>query len=229
MVDARVDAVKDVAGKLTERVAAFVKKERLPGAAAGVVVDDTLAWTTGYGYAHNLDPALVEKIKQSFFTFPWDGSALKAEFKNEDRFVPISYKKDWSVIRKVDAANGVIEIGNIYWGPVMSRKPAATEAQFLFMQYAFDKLGYRRYEWKCNALNAPSRRAALRFGFTFEGIFRQHMIVKDRNRDTAWFSMLDSEWPARKASFERWLDAANFGPDGRQKISLSALNRADGE
>jgi hypothetical protein len=93
-------------------------------------------------------------------------------------------------------------------------------------RHVFEDLRYRRYEWKCNALNAPSRRAALRFGFTFEGIFRQHMIVKGRNRDTAWFSMLDSEWPARKASFERWLDAANFGPDGRQKISLSTLNSA---
>ena len=91
-----------------------------------------------------------------------------------------------------------------------SGRAGATEAQYLFARYVFDELGYRRYEWKCNALNAPSRRAAERFGFTFEGIFRQHMIVKGRNRDTAWFAMLDSEWPARKAAYERWLAAGQF-------------------
>jgi RimJ/RimL family protein N-acetyltransferase len=91
-------------------------------------------------------------------------------------------------------------------------------------RHVFDDLGYRRYEWKCNALNQPSRRAALRLGFTFEGIFRQHTIVKGRNRDTAWFSMLDLEWPQRRANFEQWLAASNFDPDGRQKLSLSHLN-----
>ena len=90
-------------------------------------------------------------------------------------------------------------------------------------RHAFEDLGYRRYEWKCNALNAPSRRAAERFGFTFEGIFRQHMIIKGRNRDTAWFSMLDSEWPARKAAYERWLSPGNFDAGGRQRESLSSL------
>ena len=91
-------------------------------------------------------------------------------------------------------------------------------------RYVFEELGYRRYEWKCNALNERSRRAALRFGFQFEGVFRQHMIVKGRNRDTAWFSMLDCEWPERKRSFEQWLSPANFDEAGRQKISLSSLN-----
>ena len=95
---------------------------------------------------------------------------------------------------------------------------------YLMARYAFETLGYRRYEWKCNSLNQPSRRAALRLGFQFEGIFRQHMIIKGRNRDTAWFSMLDSEWPARKAAFERWLDPRNFGSDGRQ---LTPLKPAD--
>jgi RimJ/RimL family protein N-acetyltransferase len=94
---------------------------------------------------------------------------------------------------------------------------------YLMARYIFDDFGYRRYEWKCNSLNAPSRRAALRLGFTFEGIFRQHMIIKGRNRDTAWFSMLDSEWPARKAAFERWLDPGNFDSHGKQKRSLSEL------
>jgi len=95
---------------------------------------------------------------------------------------------------------------------------------YLMARHVFEGLGYRRYEWKCNALNAPSRSAALRLGFSFEGIFRQHMIIKGRNRDTAWFAMLDSEWPARKAAFERWLDPANFDVQGRQKLSLSDLN-----
>lgn len=114
----------------------------------------------------------------------------------------------------------VIEMGNIVYAPALQRTPAATEAQYLAAAYVFDTLGYRRYEWKCNALNAPSRRAALRLGFSFEGIFRQHMIVKGRNRDTAWFSMLDSEWPARKRAFERWLDPSNFDADGRQRVGL---------
>ena len=117
-------------------------------------------------------------------------------------------------LMRIDAANGVIEIGNIYWGPLISRKPAATEAQFLFMQYAFDRLGYRRYEWKCNNRNEPSKRAALRFGFSFEGIFRQNMVVKGENRDTAWYSIIDKEWPALKRAYQEWLDPANFAADG---------------
>jgi RimJ/RimL family protein N-acetyltransferase len=127
---------------------------------------------------------------------------------------------------RIEPTHRVIEVGSILYTPVLQHTAGATEAMYLMARHVFEDLGYRRYEWKCNALNAPSRRAALRFGFTFEGIFRQHMVVKGRNRDTAWFSMLDSEWPARKASFERWLDPANFGPDGRQKISLSKLNQS---
>ena len=117
----------------------------------------------------------------------------------------------------------VIEMGNIVYAPVLQRTPAATEAQYLAAAYVFETLGYRRYEWKCNALNAPSRRAALRLGFTFEGIFRQHMIVKGRSRDTAWFAMLDREWPERKKAFERWLDPSNFDAAGRQRVSLSGF------
>jgi RimJ/RimL family protein N-acetyltransferase/GNAT superfamily N-acetyltransferase len=117
----------------------------------------------------------------------------------------------------------VIEVGNILYSPALQKTPLATEAQFLLARYAFESLGYRRYEWKCNALNAPSRRAAERYGFTFEGIFRQHMIVKGRNRDTAWYSMLDSEWPARKRAFESWLAPDNFNDDGTQKRSLASF------
>jgi RimJ/RimL family protein N-acetyltransferase len=119
----------------------------------------------------------------------------------------------------------VIEVGNILLGPSLQRSPLATEAQFLLARYAFEMLGYRRYEWKCDALNAASRRAALRFGFAFEGTFRSHMIIKGRNRDTAWFAMTDADWPARKAVFERWLDPANFDAEGRQKARLSELNK----
>jgi RimJ/RimL family protein N-acetyltransferase len=124
---------------------------------------------------------------------------------------------------RIDPPNRVIEVGNILYTPAMQRTAGATEAQYLFARYVFDDLGYRRYEWKCNNLNAPSKRAAERFGFTFEGVFRQHMIVKGRNRDTAWFSMLDREWPARKAAYERWLSPDNFDGQGRQKASLSEL------
>ena len=123
---------------------------------------------------------------------------------------------------EIRLANRVIEVGHILYPPALQRTPLATEAQYLLARYAFEMLDYRRYEWKCNALNAASRRAALRFGFTFEGIFRQHMIVKGRSRDTAWFSMLDSEWPSRKAAFERWLAPENFDSDGRQKTRLNA-------
>jgi len=129
-----------------------------------------------------------------------------------------------ATLMEIRPAMRVIEVGNIVYTPLLQRTPLGSEAQYLLAKYVFETLGYRRYEWKCNALNAPSRRAALRYGFTFEGIFRQHFIVKGRNRDTAWFSMLDSEWPARKAAFTRWLALENFDAQGRQKVSLSSLN-----
>lgn len=128
-----------------------------------------------------------------------------------------------AALMEIRPANRVIEVGHIAYGSALQRTPLATEAQYLLARYAFETLGFRRYEWKCNALNAPSRRAALRFGFTFEGIFRQHMIVKGRSRDTAWYAMLDSEWPARKAAFERWLAPENFDSGGRQKKRLQEL------
>ena len=118
----------------------------------------------------------------------------------------------------------VIEVGHVLYAPALQRTPLGTEAQYLLARYAFETLGYRRYEWKCNALNAASWRAALRYGFSYEGTFRQHLIAKGRNRDNAWFSMLDSEWPMRKLNFERWLAPENFDAEGRQKLSLAALN-----
>jgi len=119
--------------------------------------------------------------------------------------------------------HGSVEIGHIWFGAPLQRSPAATEAISLLARHAFDDLGYRRLEWKCDAANERSRRAAERFGFTFEGVFRQHMIVKGRNRDTAWFSLLDREWPAARAAFDAWLAPGNFDAGGRQRRSLAAL------
>ena len=129
----------------------------------------------------------------------------------------------WASLMRPDPANGVIEVGYILYSPVLQRTREATEAMYLMMRHVFDELSYRRYEWKCNALNEPSRKAAARLGFTFEGIFRQHMVVKGQNRDTAWFSMLDSEWPARKRAFEAWLAPENFDEAGKQIQSLDAF------
>jgi RimJ/RimL family protein N-acetyltransferase len=123
---------------------------------------------------------------------------------------------------RIEPEHGCIEIGHIWFGASLQRTPAATETIYLLARHAFDDLGNRRLEWKCDAANARSRRAAERFGFTFEGVFRQHMIVKGRNRDTAWFSLLDSEWPAARAAFEAWLSAENFHADGRQRSPLAA-------
>jgi RimJ/RimL family protein N-acetyltransferase len=124
-------------------------------------------------------------------------------------------------LMRITPEHGVIEIGSILWGPRIARTRIASEALYLFARHAFDELGYRRFEWKCDALNEPSRRAALRFGFTFEGIFRQHMVVKGKNRDTAWFAIVDRDWPRIRAGMERWLEAANFDASGRQRITLS--------
>ena len=128
-----------------------------------------------------------------------------------------------SALMRIDAANGVIEVGNVRYSRRLMRTPAGTEAMYLFMRRAFDELGYRRYEWKCDALNAASRRAAERYGFTFEGIFRQAIVVKGRSRDTAWFSLLDSEWPRVRAAFETWLASDNFDANGQQRRSLATL------
>jgi RimJ/RimL family protein N-acetyltransferase len=125
-------------------------------------------------------------------------------------------------LMRIDPANGVIEIGHIWLSPRLQRTRQATEAIYLMSRYAFE-LGNRRLEWKCDALNSASRRAADRFGFVFEGVFRNHMVIKDRNRDTAWYSITDAEWPSRKAAFEAWLSPENFDPAGRQKSALADL------
>jgi RimJ/RimL family protein N-acetyltransferase len=155
----------------------------------------------------------------------------KAEASPDPLFFTVIDKASGNIagrqtLMRIDATYGVIEIGNIYWGPLISRRPAATEAHFLFMQYVFDGLGYRRWEWKCNNRNEPSKRAAERFGFQFEGVFRQHMIVKGENRDTAWYSVIDGEWPALKQAYQEWLDPANFDAEGVQKRRLEEMRAA---
>jgi RimJ/RimL family protein N-acetyltransferase len=127
---------------------------------------------------------------------------------------------------RIEPADGVIEIGHIALGPALQRTVAATEAIHLLARHAFDDLGYRRLEWKCNARNDRSRRAADRLGFTFEGVFRQHMVVKGRNRDTAWYSIVDGEWPAVRSAFEAWLAPGNFDAAGRQRRALAEIRRA---
>jgi RimJ/RimL family protein N-acetyltransferase len=134
--------------------------------------------------------------------------------------VPIGY----FTLMEIRPSMRVIEVGHVLYSPALQRTKLGTEAQYLLAKYAFETLGYRRYEWNCNALNAPSWRAALRYGFVYEGTLRQLIIAKGRNRDNAMFSMLDSEWPARKANFERWLAPENFTAEGKQIVSLSAMN-----
>lgn len=129
-------------------------------------------------------------------------------------------------LMRITPEHRCIETGSIYWGPAISRTPVATEANYLFAKYVFEDLGYRRFEWKCDALNAPSRRAAERFGFTFEGHFRRAVIVKGRSRDTTWFAMIDEEWPALKSAYEQWLSPANFDEAGQQRSSLGVLTAA---
>jgi RimJ/RimL family protein N-acetyltransferase len=174
------------------------------------------------------DPALWDHLSYGPFADQGDYEAfLRADAMGDDPLVfaiteggiPMGVA---SYLR-IEPAMGVIEIGHIWFGAALQRTPAATEAIYLLARHAFDDLGYRRLEWKTDAQNARSRRAAERFGFTFEGIFRQHMVVKDRNRDTAWFAMLDRDWPALRAAFEAWLDPGNFDREGRQRRSLAEI------
>ena len=150
---------------------------------------------------------------------------IEATRTSPDRYVAVVDKASGKAVGRqawlrIFPQNASIEIGGIYWGLPMARSQLATEALFLFARHAFDDLGYRRFEWKCNNRNEPSKAAATRFGFQFEGVFRQDMIVKGENRDTAWFSIIDGEWPAIRAEYERWLSPDNFDADGQQKSKL---------
>ncbi len=152
----------------------------------------------------------------------WMRQAVTGE---DPHFYAIRRKSDGlaagvSAYLRIDPAVGSIEVGHLNFSPLLQRTPASTEALYLMMANAFETLGYRRYEWKCDSLNAPSRAAAQRLGFTFEGIFRQATVYKGRNRDTAWFSILDGEWPALKQAFLAWLAPENFDQEGRQRRRL---------
>lgn len=174
---------------------------------------------------HGLWTYLAEGPFQSREEFD---ALLRAKASSEDPLVfaiidrANGRAKGYASYMRIEPKHRVIEVGGILFTHSLQRTRAATEAMYLMARHVFEELGYRRYEWKCNALNEPSRRAALRLGFTFEGIFRRHMIVKGQNRDTAWFSMLDSEWPQRKQALERWLARENFDENGRQKSPLSS-------
>jgi RimJ/RimL family protein N-acetyltransferase len=198
-----------------------------------------------YGRLEKLGPEHAADLWAAFAGHDevWTYISTDGPFAAEDEFFSFIDKRAaaedpyaYAIIDPTDRAVGyvtllrivpehrVIEVGHVLYSPVLQRTPLGTETQYLLARYVFETLGYRRYEWKCDALNAASRRAALRYGFVYEGVFRQNMIAKGRNRDVAWFSMLDSEWPARKANFERWLEPRNFDSEGRQKLSLAALN-----
>jgi RimJ/RimL family protein N-acetyltransferase len=198
-----------------------------------------------YGRLEKLTPAHTMDLWAAFAGHDevWTYIGADGPFATAAEFVPCIERRAaaddpyaYAIIDPSDRAVGyvtllrivpemrVIEVGHVLYSPALQRTPLGTETQYLLARYVFETLGYRRYEWKCDALNAPSRRAALRYGFVYEGTFRQNMIAKGRNRDNAWFSMLDSEWPVRKLNFERWLAPENFDNEGRQKISLAALN-----
>jgi len=132
-------------------------------------------------------------------------------------------------LMRIDPANGAVEVGHVAFSPLLKHTPASTEAQYLLMRHVFDDLGYRRFEWKCDSLNAPSRQAAERLGFRFEGIFRQVVVYKGRSRDTAWFSIMDHEWPVLATAFAEWLAPGNFDAQGRQLRSLVALRSVGGQ
>jgi RimJ/RimL family protein N-acetyltransferase len=200
-------------------IGTFGSVEKLDAALHGVDLwaalrgDDTLWPYMGYGPFADETAFMTWLGERPKLADPYSYAILDAEHRAVGIFT----------LMEIRPAMRVIEVGHVVYSPRLQRTPLATEAQYLLARYAFETLGYRRYEWKCNALNAPSRRAAERFGFTYEGVFRQHMIVKARNRDTAWYSMLDSEWPSRRAAFERWLSPDNFDAEGRQKQGLVAM------
>jgi RimJ/RimL family protein N-acetyltransferase len=197
-----------------------------------------------------LEPIDAQRHAQDLFAaFSEDRDALNWTYLPYGPFTDVDQLRDWIVATclgddpcffcvidlasgkavgvasylRIEPAVGVIEVGHIHFSPLMQGRSIATEAMYLMMRQVFDGLGYRRYEWKCDSLNQPSCAAAARLGFLFEGIFRQATIYKRRNRDTAWYSMLDCEWPAARAAFESWLDPANFDSDGNQRQSLSIL------
>ncbi|KAH6644455.1 acyl-CoA N-acyltransferase [Boeremia exigua] len=173
-------------------------------------------------YPESLSSLESQLAQKALVTNPWAYTILlNAESGKSGQAVGMAS------LMRMDLPNRVIEVGSILFTPALQRTPAATEAMYLLARYVFEELGFRRYEWKCNSLNNPSRRAAERLGFLYEGTFRQHMIARGRNRDTAWFSMLDSDWPEASRAFNLWLDESNFDNTGRQKRRLEDIRHAN--
>ncbi|MCP8883125.1 GNAT family N-acetyltransferase [Devosia sp. XJ19-1] len=197
---------------------AYVRLEPLePGHAADLLAVSTMeGGAERYRWLFSNAPTSLDDM-QARITAANAGSDLSVAIIDKSTGKALG-QQSWMRIRP---EHGSIEIGGVYWGLPMARSRLATEALYLFARHAFDDLGYRRFEWKCNNANEPSKAAATRFGFTFEGIFRQDMILKGESRDTAWFSMLDSEWPALRAEYQRWLAPDNFDADGQQKSRLA--------
>lgn len=181
-------------------------------------------------YAVSTMPGGVERYRWLFQHAPGSLAEMEARIEQamtqtDPLYVAVIDKASSKAVgqqgwMRIRPEHGSIEIGGIYWGLPMARSRLATEALFLFARHAFDDLGYRRFEWKCNDRNEPSKAAATRFGFQFEGVFRQDMIIKGVSRDTAWFSIIDGEWPAMRAEYERWLAPENFDHEGQQKSKL---------
>ena len=168
-----------------------------------------------YRWLFSTAPETLEEVERRIAETVW----------GENRYVAVVDKASGKAVgqqgwMRIRPEHGSIEIGGVYWGLPMARTPLATEALYLFARHAFDDLGYRRLEWKCNDRNLPSKAAATRFGFRYEGLFRQDMILKGESRDTAWFAMLDSDWPTLRAEYERWLAPENFDADGMQRTKL---------
>jgi RimJ/RimL family protein N-acetyltransferase len=182
------------------------------------VRDEDRIWTYMSGYGPFAGAGRFAEWLET--RIPLEDPFAYAIVDDSDRAVGIA------TLMEIRPAMRVIEVGHIVYSPALQRVPLGTEAQFLLARYAFETLGYRRYEWKCNSLNAPSRAAALRYGFTFECIMRQHMIAKGRNRDTAWYSMLDIDWPRASKAFEQWLAPENFDGEGRQRKRLEDIRNS---
>ena len=198
----------------------YVDLEPLTAVAHGDALFDAIGPGHDDLWTYMFDGPFADRADFDAALARWQTSTDPLSFAIVDRQTRLAVGR--ASLMRVVPAHRVIEIGSIVYAPALKRTRGATEAMYLFARHIFEDLGYRRYEWKCDSNNAGSRSAAARLGFTFEGIFRAHMIVKGLNRDTAWFSMIDTEWPAVKARFEAWLAPRNFDASGRQKTRLSS-------
>ncbi len=200
----------------------YVRLEPLDAVRHG---DGLFACASGAGEAERFTYLPDQPPRERRDLEPW---LIKAQSSEDPMFFAVIDRATGKVggrqsLMRIDEAHGVIEIGHIYWSSLVARRPAATEAFYLSARLVFDELGYRRFEWKCDNANAPSKRSAVRFGMTHEGVFRQALVVKGRNRDTAWYSIIDKEWPQLRARFEAWLDPTNFDAAGQQRRKLESF------